>query len=709
MQPDVPRLLCIDLERLAAGDSFRPAPWSHSDPTLQRIGRWGGGALALAVLLDRARRSVRGDVPLAVAVGEGLSVGLPTAARAMVASRAPLTGLLSEGHVGGELGPRLSGVASALVVEGRAREPGSVLVIEPDGVARLERDPDLVGLAPARASERLRDRFGPCGWLTFGPSAEVSVPFASLASGLPPSFVGRGGLGLVLARSGLRAIVVRADLPRLDGGAAARELVRALQGSPRLRERAAGGTLELYAAFAARGDLGASAPALVAEARERASTRSGCRGCPTPCGWTFRRSEGEEQRAHFSATHALGAQLGLESLDDALALLAACDRAGLDAKEVGAVLALALRARQLGLLDGGPVRPAREHFERWIEGLAAGDADCRPLGAGAAALARALDLEGEVVHVRGMAAREESNLATILGQCVTGGGSDPMRSFPFLVEAAARAGLERLLADVEIPPGAEDPASPIAKGRLVWWHENLMAAIDLSGFCAFSAAGLLADDRASLDQLARWILPAWLREDHDPAWGGASPSTRLLTAGATLAAMRRALNDAWGASDDQDRPAWARERVERPGMLDEYLALRGLDSGGHVLPATLARLATPELAAAGRFARRSDPRATPAVPARAANGAPRRPGRVVLRSSGRLARVLGERLDLEVELPVPLCDVLAAAASSPEREGGLFLAGQPIPAVWRRGARLDGQDLVRDGDELDLVVVIGGG
>jgi len=695
------RVRTIDLGR---ADLTGRAP-TFDDPVLARLASWGGSALGLAVLLDRARAGSTADAPLVLAAGEAVRAGLPTAARAALLARAPLTGRFAEGHVGGELGARLAAVADALVLEGRTELPGAVLVIGADGAPYLIGRPELSGLAPAATAAALERELGPCAVLTIGPAGERGLSFASLASGhAPPSFVGRGGMGAVLGGLGLKALCLCARPAALEPDA---RLVERLRRSPRLAARAAGGTLELFPAFAARGELAPElGQALAAEAHERAHAggdhaRHGCRGCPTPCGWVFLRSDGVRQGARFGASHALGVALGLETLDDALFLLGQCDELGVDAKEVGAILALTCRAQELGRLSGEPVRGRRAALARRVHELVHDERT--PGRAGAAALAAELGLAHEFPSVRGQAVRAEADLAALLGQCVSSGGADPMRSFPFLVQTAGVDELARLLAPLPLPTGALDATAPAGKGRLVFWHENLVAAVDMSGFCAFSAAGLLADGLVELDELAGWILPDALRAPEDDAWRARRPGERLLAAGANLVLGRRELDRRWGAgSGDDDRPDFAREALERPGMLDEYRALRGRGPDGGPSAEARARWGTPgvlelglgTLAADGRRAEAALPRER------------RAPGRVLLRLAGPPA----ERRELELVLPLALDECLrAACAADPALTARLYAGGRLVPAVWRAGRRLAGADPVSAGDELDLVVAIGGG
>jgi len=707
-----PRLLEVDLDtwRREGERALEPRGWECSDPLLERVGSWSGPALALARLLAQPEEDA-----FALAVGECVRRGLPTAARTTVMGRSPLSGRLAEGQVGSDLGRRLASVADVLVIRGRTHLPGAVLVLGDGARAELRALPEIVGADPVATHRALRERFGPCASLRVGAAGERGVAFANLAAGDdPPSFVGRGGLGAALGRLGLKAVVLTAQpVPGVEHG----ELVEALTRSPRLVARGAGGTMELMQAFGVRGDLrarGYSEPLprevgvrLAREAQDAGRERKGCKGCPTPCGWVFERTSGARQGAHFSAVYALGTNLGLEGFDDALALLAVCDRFGLDAKEAGACLALLAREREHGALGGARLWGDRVALERTLEDLALGRGDGGRLAAGAAAYARSRGLTGDAADVHGEAARRESNLASVLGQCAGARGPEPMRTFPFLpTDGVERARLVALVAPLELPPGAEDPLDPAGKGRLVVWHENLVLAIDAAGFCAFSAAGLLADGVTTLDQLAEWIAPAALADM--PGGADATPGARLLAAGATLALLHHAANRARDGARDEP-PAWARSDLERPGMLDEYRRFRGLDRDGAPTDEARARLGTVALLELGLDEGPAAPAAVVA-PAAAVATVGRRPGRVTLACSGPLARMLGNETEVELALPCSVAEVLhAVARTHPEAAAGLVRDGRPVPAVYRAGSRLAPAEEVRTGDCLDLVVAVSGG
>ncbi len=699
-----PRVLHVALG--PEGVALEARAFASGHPGVARVGALGGAGLAAALV--HGAEPAAGRPCLAVAVGPAVVRGVPTAARATVAGApAPLTGRFADGQVGGELAARLAALADGLCLTGAGRgDPGTVLVLAGDRReprASLAAFPELAGASPAETNALLVARLGPCATLCVGPAGERGAPAASLAAD-GAHFVGRGGLGALLGRLGLKALAVRTEPARAEpdalgapgpAGDTGERLVRWLLSSPRLAVRAAEGSLELFGELAARGS--ADAAGVAAEARDRARDRKGCRGCPTPCGWVFATDDGPRP-GHFSANRALGAELGLRDLEASLALLAECDAQGLDAKEVGPALALACDACEAGELAAPSPRGDRDALRAWIRSAGAGEGPGALLAGGARAVARRLGrADGSPGSApAGSAASPARDPAERVAARVGTRGGDPMRVFPFLVGAGAgAAGLAARVAPLALPPGADDPGRLAGKGRLAWWHESLVAALDASGFCAFSAAGLLADGVASLDQLA-----AALRGEPEGDAG-----LRLLADGAALAHLHRALDAqlAGGAppGPGDDDPALVHE-------VADYARLRGVDADGRP---------TPE--AAARFARGLDPvdlarvpapePAAPSAATPAAPAGPARPGRVRLRAAGALGRALGERREVDLDLPARLRDVLAVAARDHPAGEWLLRDGEPLPSAWRAGVRVGPDDPVRDGDELDLVLALRGG
>jgi len=272
-----------------------------------------------------------------------------------------------------------------------------------------------------------------------------------------------------------------------------------------------------------------------------------------------------------------------------------------------------------------------------------------------------------------------------------------MRSLPFLTELGDRARMEALIG-LPLPLHAEDPGATAGKGRIVVWSENLIQAVDATGFCAFSTVGLLADGVLSLDELAQFILPAALAARPGPD----SPGERLLGLGATLVALRRQLDTRLGGRASP--PEFARERLSEAGMLPEYETLRGT---------ARAVLAWGELDIWPEERRRwielgrgpSEPGPTPLPLRREVQE-----GRVSLRTSGALAGILGREYVHKALLPMPLEGLVHAVCEHhPRARRWLFVGGDLLPGFWRGGARLERDVQVEAGDVLDVVLAISGG
>jgi aldehyde:ferredoxin oxidoreductase len=688
-----PRVLRVHLDRLAASggrEGARLEPWSDPDPRVELVGLASGSALGHA-LFHRATVERRDAAPLVLTVGAAVRAALPTAARTSVLSRSPLTGLPSEGQVGGAFARSLARVADALVLEGASGRRGAVLVVHADAHVELVVDESLAGASPMDVRRALSARFGPCAALAIGAAGEAGLPFASIAAlEDPPSFVGRGGLGSVFAGLGLKAIVVLAPPVEPDPARVEldRELQRALARSPRLKARSAGGTLELAASFAARDGTAGEEHAFLALA-ESSTAKKGCDGCPTPCGLVFERGHPRGATRHlgrFGALRALSDRLGLD-VEDARALLERCDELALDAKEAGNVLALAAATqRETPLTRASALRLLDDVVAR--RGLGA------TLALGAHAAARALGIDPPAARANDFESTAP-NFAVRLGAAVSVRGSDPMRTFPFLaVDAASRERLVAAMVGVPLPRGAEIAEEKTAKGRIVWWHENLVSALDATGFCAFSAAGLLSDGVATLDEVARLIGSSAIATSP-------RPGRALLALGASIALLQRATA---AHCTSAVRHAVDPE-LDHPALLGEYARLRGLDRAGRPTVRALALIGNERiLDSVLELEDAPDESAPDARPALSG------PGRITFGASGPLRRALDTQAALERDFPATVRECVDEIARRvPKAAGWLVLDGRMVPQVWCDGRRLEPLDWVSDGDHIELVIAVGGG
>lgn len=480
---------------------------------------------------------------LVVSVGDAVRRAVPTAARATISARAPLRAGLTEAQVGGPFGRALGAHADALVLLGRAAEASVIRVLGTGAVEVQGAPADQVALGASARARRLCSASPRVHAIVTGPGAQAGLPFANLSSfdggdaEAAPSVVGRGGLGAVLAGAGVMALTVEeapvdaADpravaAPSLDRGPAVPDtltprrgdgLEAALVRSPRLLSRAAGGTLELAASRGS--DLAVDGP----------RRKHGCAGCPTPCGWTFQVDSrgGSRVGGRFSALQ------GFAERGEPLELLERCNHLGVDARSVA------------GLMSRFPSAPSDEFFSGLLDPasevhIAAQEGAQFP-GAGA-------------TFARG-------DLAAEVGQALAVRGPEPLRSLSILGLDGERA--RGMIAPLPWSGDRERDA-----GTLAFWHECVAAAVDVSGFCSFSAAGLLADGVMGVSELGESL-------GIEPE-GGSSSAAVLLRSGARHLALHRELLGAEAAI-----PGDLLER--HPAAVEAYLAARdGQVDGGLV-------------------------------------------------------------------------------------------------------------------------------
>lgn len=625
LEPGVVRVwkLCVGPGPLAA--QFVDPAWA--DPHDQRLAERGGFALGVALL--RSAQAAGQDWPWILSIGRAVREGLPTAARASVMARSPLTQRYSDGQVGSVLARRVAAVADALWIEGHARER-SVLVLDRDGHARLEPAGFARELGLPERCAWLAEHYATRAVLACGPAAELGISAASLGAGTQPtSFTGRG-LGAALAQHGVVALVFRGEeaAPARAALARAQRWVSALQQSPRLLERARSGTLESALPLALREAQPAVDRSVAAAGA--LGHKHGCAGCPTPCGWVF---ANRRQTLHHSAL----APLWTQTSEQAQALLEQCNHWGLDSKALAR-----WRATYPGL------EPAQ-----WCA-----DPQRYPTPP---------ELE---THSRAPAARWAARLSLR--------ATDPLRNSPFLLhDAPDAAALRRALAPLPLSEAGADPSRLEQKGRSLWWHENLMAALDSSGVCAFSVAALLSDGVLDLDGLA-----ALLEEGLD------GPS--LLEQGAQALLALAELDPLPSLAE----PSLAAESAE---MVWEYRALRGL--GPDARPTAWALRAAQQ----GRLCQASMQRflAEEIVSTtQASTPQQRQRGRVSLLLHGSLAQAFGSERECELDLPCTLAELRAHLGADPRWSQA---------SAWCQGRKLDTSSWIDPGMRIELVVALSGG
>jgi aldehyde:ferredoxin oxidoreductase len=384
--------------------------------------RLGGRALTARVLLDEVP-------PLCHPLGPnnklvfapGLLVGhmLSSCDRISVGGKSPLTGGVKEANAGGSTGLQMAALGiKALILEGAAQgNPLQVLLVS-SGKVEFEPAGDLVGLGVYECAHRLRERYGKKAAIALiGPAGEMGLNAAGIQNldkdGVPSRIAARGGLGAVMGRKGLKAIVFDTsgcDKPPLADPAAfkaaQKAFTRALMDHPQTASYRDYGT----AAMARLSDGFGGIPTrnfsqgvfedveLISGEflRERllqrgdpCNTTHACMaGCTIRCSNVYGSADGEEIVAplEYETIGLLGSNLGISDLDAIARMNYEINDLGMDTIEVGGALGV---AAETGLMAFGDSQAAQALINEIRQGSPLG----RVLGNGAVTTGRVFGVE----------------------------------------------------------------------------------------------------------------------------------------------------------------------------------------------------------------------------------------------------------------------------------------------------------------------------
>lgn len=200
------RFLRVDLKA-------RKAYWQEVPP--EEVA-FGGRYRAGKVLLEREAYRVdplSPENPLVFAVGPLAGTGFSNANRTSVGTRSPLTLGIKEANGGGTFGYALGQLKLAhLVLEGESPE-WVVLRLTRSGEVHFDPAQDLLGLGNFEAARRLFAAYGQrIAFALLGPVGEYLGLLSGIAfsdiDGRPSRLAARGGVGAVMGRKRVKAIVV---------------------------------------------------------------------------------------------------------------------------------------------------------------------------------------------------------------------------------------------------------------------------------------------------------------------------------------------------------------------------------------------------------------------------------------------------------------------------------------------------------------------
>lgn len=324
----------------------------------------------------------------------GLLSGTPAAnsGRLSLGAKSPLTGGIKESNTGGTFAQHMARMGiKALVIEGMPQDDKYYIIrVTMEGVM-LEEAPDEIvgGCGNYKAIEILNEKYGEkIGIAIVGPAGEHRFLTANVSFKDPESNIrsaGRGGLGAVMGSKKVKAIVIDSD----GAGAvpianpekfreASKVFAKALLDHPVAGQGLAlygtdvlvniineAGGLPAYNFKSGRIDhndniSGETLNATITERGGDGKVSHGChKGCVIRCSQWYPDKKGKYITSGFEyeTIWGLGADAGIESLDDIAYIDRAMDDMGVDSIEVAVAIANAMEG---GLLPWGDGKKALE-------------------------------------------------------------------------------------------------------------------------------------------------------------------------------------------------------------------------------------------------------------------------------------------------------------------------------------------------------------
>ena len=499
------RLLRVDMSALTV----------REEPLPERYRGLGGRALSNRIVIDEVDPlcdplGPRNKLVFATGFFAG-HVAVSSSGRISVGTKSPLTGGIKESNGGGTLGHKLGRLGiKAILVEGQPADGRHYLLkIDKDG-ARLLPAEKVWGLGTFATAESLRGEHGPRVCVTtIGPAGERGYLIGGIAvtdnEGGANRYCARGGVGAVMAKRGLKALVVDdagCSEPQVADKERFREAIKRYNQAlldhpitgdvyPRL------GTPGLVSyvnqvgglptrnfrtgSFEASDEIsGEKLYEVISERGGQGRTTHSCMpGCIIRSSNVYADKEGKAYCSpiEYETIGLCGSNLGLGSLDAIAEVNRWCNDFGVDTIELGAVLGVAMEAGLAKFDDIAEVR-------RLIEEISKGTVLGRVLGQGAAIAGRALGV---------------SRVPAILGQGVS--AYDP--------RAIKGNGVTYLTS----PQGADhtagntirikvEHADPQGKALLSRNAQIGAAAIDSTGICLFAGGPINANLNLVYDLLA---------------------------------------------------------------------------------------------------------------------------------------------------------------------------------------------------------------
>jgi aldehyde:ferredoxin oxidoreductase len=530
-----------------------------------------GRALTSKMVLDEVPPLCHALGPknkLVFSAGIVTSSSAPTSARLSVGSKSPLTGGIKESNVGSAWGPDLASMlVRALVVEGMPEKNdvywGAYIKWDAEKAqpvveffdATEYTGQDVYDVYP-KMFEKFGDKvsiasMGTAGEFGYG---NAGIVFNDMAR-RPSRYAGRGGLGSVLASKRLKFIILNdkgapgitmVDKALFDEGR--KKMIDAIRSHPiskpkgglnsygtavlvNILNEAGGLPTRNFSSGRYEGAAKTSGEAIFETNKERMGKEiynHACSpGCIIQCSNTLYNEDKSELTSciEYESTWALGANLGIDNLDDIGLMVQLCNAYGLDTIETGGSLGVAMDG---GLLPFGDSKGAIKLIEEMGKGTGTG----RSLGGG-------VEVTGKIYGVRRVPAVKGQGMPAYEPRAVKGIGI----TYATTTMGADHTAGYTICPEILGVSGKLDPLSPEGKAALSRAFQATTAFIDSCGHCLFIAFPILdiAAGFEGMVQECNGVLgTSWTADD-------------VVAYGAQVLKWERQFNEAAGISKEMDR------------------------------------------------------------------------------------------------------------------------------------------------------------
>lgn len=350
----------------------------------------GGRALTSTFINDEVKPTCHAlgkNNKLIFAPGLLSGTSAPNSGRLSVGGKSPLTGTIKESNTGGTFSQQIAKMGiKALVIEGMPEEDKFYIIkVTMDGVTIEEAPLEIIGgCGNYKAIEILNKKYGEkIGIALVGPAGEYRLPSASISFKDPESNIrsaGRGGLGAVLGSKKVKAVIIddagSSAVPIADPEkfrAASKVFAKALLDHPVAGQGLAlygtdvlinivneAGGLPSYNFTQGRIDhadniSGETVNATITERGGEGKVSHTChQGCVIRCSQWYADKEGKYITSGFEyeTIWGLGADAGIEDLDEIAYIDREMDDVGVDSIETAVAIATAMEGGLIPWGDG---------------------------------------------------------------------------------------------------------------------------------------------------------------------------------------------------------------------------------------------------------------------------------------------------------------------------------------------------------------------